>query len=327
MLKLGKREIMNVLITGSAGFLGSHLAKRFLDRGCRVVGVDNFSSSSRDSAHHRQLLANHNYLFIKHDITHDFKNLMLGFVPKLIFNFACPASPPIYQKIPIETLMTCTLGVKNVLDIAMACKSTLVHASTSEVYGDPTISPQPESYRGNVNCWGPRANYDEGKRCAETLIYEYQKFGVDARLVRIFNTYGPNMDPNDGRVVSNLLVQALKGEPLTIYGDGSQTRSFCYVDDLIDGIIKLAELDENPMRPINLGNPGEYTVLELANQVLKLTGKDLGIVNRPFPVDDPLQRKPDITLAREILGWEPKVNLIDGLQNTYDHFAGVLNVS
>jgi UDP-glucuronate decarboxylase len=222
--------------------------------------------------------------------------------------------------------MTCTYGVKNILDVALKHGARVVHASTSEVYGDPDVSPQTENYRGNVNCWGPRSNYDEGKRAAESFIYEYIKLGVDARVVRIFNTYGPNMDPNDGRVVSNLLVQAIKDEPLTIYGDGSQTRSFCYVDDLIRGITSLANVDERPAGPINIGNPNEFTILDLAKKISTLTGRQLPIVNKPFPQDDPKQRRPDITLAKELLNWEPTIQLDEGLTKTYDYFRSVVGV-
>lgn len=320
---------MNVLITGASGFLGSHLANYYLNSGCTVVGIDNFSSSNRNSHHHNALLRKKNYYFYEHDITElNRSSKKLMDIPTkfdLIMNFACPASPPRYQQIPVETMMTCTLGVKNILDLARKHESVVVHASTSEVYGDPTFSPQPESYRGNVNCWGPRSNYDEGKRSAEALAFDYQnKFGVDVRLVRIFNTYGPSMDPSDGRVVSNLLVQAINNQPLTIYGDGSQTRSFCYVDDLINAITKMAGLSKNPNTPINIGNPGEYTILELAKMVSRLSGKELLIQTKPFPTDDPMQRCPDITLAKSILGWEPTVNLETGLLNTYEYFKYVL---
>lgn len=318
---------MNVIITGSAGFLGSHLAAHYLSRGDRVVGIDNFSSSSRLSRHHKQLVGNHNYFFLRKDIADDYDKIgkyLDGFHPELILNFACPASPPIYQKIPVETMMTCTYGVKNMLDVALKHGARIVHASTSEVYGDPDVSPQSESYRGNVNCWGPRSNYDEGKRVAESFIYEYRKLGLDARVVRIFNTYGPHMDPNDGRVVSNLLTQSINGEKLTIYGDGSQTRSFCYVDDLIRGIVALAEVETAPDAPVNIGNPNEFTIKELAQQVNALVGKELEITHMPFPQDDPKQRRPDITKAKELLSWEPQVQLAEGLAKTYNYFLNVL---
>lgn len=320
---------MNVLITGASGFLGSHLANYYLDRDHTVIGVDNFSSSSRNSRHHLELLNRQKYYFYEHDITElkrDCKRLS-DFPMKfdLILNFACPASPPRYQQIPIETLMTCTVGFKNILDVAWKHNAVVVHASTSEIYGDPTISPQSESYRGNVNCWGPRANYDEGKRSAEALAFDYQnKRGVDVRLVRIFNTYGPAMDPDDGRVVSNLLVRAIENAPLSIYGDGSQTRSFCYVDDLITAITKMAALTKNPNTPINIGNPTEFTILQLAEKVKQVSGKILPIHFKSLPVDDPLQRKPDITLAKKILDWEPKIDLDTGLRKTYEYFQSSL---
>jgi UDP-glucuronate decarboxylase len=244
----------------------------------------------------------------------------------VIYNFACPASPPRYQSMPIETMMTCVIGTKNVLDLALEHNAVVVHASTSEVYGDPDVSPQPEKYRGLVNSFGPRACYDEGKRAAEALCYDYiHKFNLDVRIVRIFNTYGPNMDPDDGRVISNFINQALRGGPLTIYGDGSQTRSFCYVDDLVDGIVKLAAINNDQRlwsRPINLGNPDEFTIAELARMVTERY-PDVKIVHRDLPADDPLQRKPDITTAKNVLVWEPRVQLSYGLDRTIEYFKKI----
>jgi UDP-glucuronate decarboxylase len=241
----------------------------------------------------------------------------------VIYNFACPASPPRYQTTPIKTTMTCTIGVKNILDIAREDSAVVVHASTSEVYGDPDITPQPESYRGRVNPYGPRSCYDEGKRTAEALCYDYLNLGVDARLVRIFNTYGPHMDPQDGRVVSNFINQALEGKPLTIYGDGSQTRSFCYVDDLISAIISMGRLRDNPRTPVNVGNPNEFTMKQLAELVEKKVASSSGAVYKELPVDDPKQRRPDISLARSLLGWEPKVQLEEGLDKTIEYFRQI----
>lgn len=332
---------MRVIITGAAGFLGSHLALYHVSRGDHVLGLDNFSSSKPGSRHLNELIRL-GCMFEDCDITTDqvFMHAraftsVTGGVDR-IYNFACPASPPIYQSIPVETLMTCVVGTKNVLDIARFCKSVVVHASTSEVYGDPSCSPQDELYRGNVNSYGPRSCYDEGKRAAEALMFDYlHKHGVDARLVRIFNTYGPNMDPNDGRVVSNFICQALRGEKLTIYGDGSQTRSFCYVDDLISGIVALGDLPANPMTPINLGNPVEFTMKQLAQHVIyhvKAAGggmpSDLNIdqfvTYKDLPTDDPTQRRPDISLAWSLLKWKPSVHLATGILRTVPYFASVV---
>ena len=310
----------NVLIAGSAGFLGSHLAMKHLSQGDLVFGLDNFSSSSPSSKHHSKIQnENKNYFFRRHDITKD--NLHELFENKhwdVIYSFACPASPPRYQEIPVETMMTCVLGTKNLLDLASE-KTVVVHASTSEVYGDPSISPQKESYRGNVNSYGPRSCYDEGKRAAEALCFDYaNKYGIDVRLVRIFNTYGPHMDIRDGRVITNFIDQALQGKPLTVYGDGSQTRSFCYVDDLIDGITKLASLEKNPQIPINIGNPHEFTIMQLAEKLQSLFSVKIEYL--PLPIDDPLQRKPDITLAQNVLEWNPKIQLSEGLDRTIEYF-------
>lgn len=321
-----------VLVTGAAGFLGSHLMLHHLEAGDNVLGIDNFCSSSPTSKHVAAISGFKNGLLVRADITVEddllnacnrFMDAKLGRKFDLILNFACPASPPIYQSMPVETLMTCTLGTKNILDIARVCNSRVVHASTSEVYGDPTISPQAEAYRGSVNSYGPRSCYDEGKRAAEALCYDYlNKHKVDARLIRIFNTYGPNMHPDDGRVVSNFICQALQRKPLTVYGDGSQTRSLCYVDDLIKGIVLLSSLDENPKIPINLGNPHEFTMNELANEVIKLL--DGHVKFEALPIDDPCQRRPDISLAKELLGWSPDVHLGEGLAKTIEHFKGIV---
>jgi len=334
----------NVLITGVAGFLGSHLALHHLEAGDYVVGVDCFYSSSPESKHLEKLLYTKRWsnriAVVKQDICnpdvqHDVDVAFYSFEDSqrdidVIYNFACPASPPKYQSMPVETLMTCTLGVKNILDIARVNKDvTVVHASTSEVYGDPSHSPQKETYWGNVNSFGPRSCYDEGKRAAEALCYDYlHKYDVDVRLVRIFNTYGPHMDQNDGRVISNFIVQALQGKPLTIYGDGSQTRSFCYADDLINGIIKLAEAANNPLHPVNIGNPHEFTMLELAEKInRKIRGDSGEIVFMSLPKDDPTQRRPDITVAQELLGWTPYVQLDQGLDKTIEYFRKVIDIS
>jgi len=322
----------NVLLTGAAGFLGSHIAMHHLQMGDKVLGIDNFSSSKNDSKHVKALIAKGLKLY-EGDISKE-DDLWLGYSEfrdeysevkfDLIYNCACPASPPIYQSIPIETMMTCTLGVKNILDIARAHKCIMVHASTSEVYGDPLTSPQREIDRGNVNSFGVRSCYDEGKRAAEALCHDYlHKYDVDVRLVRIFNTYGPQMQADDGRVVSNFICQALRGEKITIYGDGKQTRSFCYVDDLIRGIISMGEIANNPMHPINLGNPHEFTINELANFVQKMIGKQR-IVYLDLPKDDPTRRCPDITSAITTLGWSPYISLDKGLERTIDYFKSVI---
>ena len=302
-----------------------------------MLGIDNHSSSRENSFHVNMIKSlcgpQNMSLFAKADITErgtrgidgvisDYLSWIPGRKFDVIYNFACPASPPKYQSIPIQTMMTCTVGLMNVLEIAKKHRSVVVHASTSEIYGDPAVNPQPESYRGNVNSYGPRSCYDEGKRAAEALCYDYrQVHGVDARLVRIFNTYGPHMDPHDGRVVSNFICQALRGEQLTVYGDGSQTRSFCYVDDLIRGIVAMGSLEKNPETPVNLGNPGEFTVRQLAEKVThKVFGNETPVVYMPLPKDDPTQRKPDITLAQSLLGWRPEVLLDEGLNRTVEYF-------
>lgn len=320
-----------IVITGAAGFIGSHLANYYVSAGCRVLGLDNYSSSDYDSIHAQQLRKSGNCELLECDVTSkadidaSWDCFSKGKFKKIdvIMNFACPASPPRYQAMPVETMMTCTLGVRNVLKFAGEHGAVVVHASTSEVYGDPKVSPQKESYRGHVNSYGPRACYDEGKRAAEALCYDYyNKFGLDVRLARIFNTYGRHMHPDDGRVVSNFICQALRGEPLTIYGNGSQTRSFCYVTDLVRGVVSLANLGANPQSPVNLGNSEEFTILELAQKVIaKLDGK---LVHGDFPVDDPLQRKPDTSLAKKLLDWEPRVQLDEGLDMTIDYFRSML---
>lgn len=314
-----------VIVTGAAGFLGSHLAKYHLEAGDQVLGIDDFSSSDSKSRHLADLKSYENFNFLVCDISQPLPYTVNTWRATLIYNFACPASPPRYQEMPIHTMMTCVAGTRQMLSIASAEGATLVHASTSEVYGDPEVSPQSESYRGCVNSYGPRSCYDEGKRAAETLCYDYlHKHGTDARLVRIFNTYGPHMDPYDGRVVTNLVRQALKDEPLTVYGDGRQTRSFCYVDDLIRGIVALGALTENPRTPVNVGNPTEFTIMELATEVRQKTGCRQAFHYRPLPTDDPMQRCPDITLAKKLLGWEPRVQLSEGLDRTIDYLKTVL---
>ncbi len=304
---------MRILITGGAGFLGSHLSDRMLADGHEVVCIDNLFTGTKGNIAH--LLSNPNFEFVRHDVIDPYK-----FEVDQIYNLACPASPPHYQYNPIKTTKTSVMGAINCLGLAKRVRARVFQASTSEVYGDPAVHPQPESYWGNVNPIGKRSCYDEGKRCAETLFFDYHRENkVDIRVVRIFNTYGPRMHPNDGRVVSNFIVQAIKGEDITMYGDGQQTRSFCYVDDLIEGFVRLMNQTET-VGPINLGNPGEFTMLELAENVLKLTKSKSKIVHKPLPMDDPRQRKPDITLAKKYLKWEPKVPLAEGLKKTIAYF-------
>jgi UDP-glucuronate decarboxylase len=304
---------MRILITGGAGFLGSHLCDRLLQDGHEVVAIDNFFTGRKSNLAH---LAGHpRFELVRHDIIDHFK-----FEVDQIYNLACPASPPHYQYNPIKTIKTSILGAINCLGLAKRVRARVFQASTSEIYGDPKVHPQPESYWGHVNPIGKRSCYDEGKRCAETLFFDYHReHGVDIRVVRIFNTYGPRMLADDGRVVSNFIVQALKGAPLGIYGDGSQTRSFCYVDDLIEGFVRFMGQTET-VGPMNLGNPGEFTMLELAQHVLKLTKSKSKIVFQPLPPDDPKQRQPDITLAKKVLHWEPKVPLDEGLKRTIAYF-------
>ena len=304
---------MRILVTGGAGFLGSHLCDRLLADGHEVICIDNLFTGSKANIAH--LAGNPNFEFVRHDIIDPFK-----YEVDQIYNLACPASPPHYQYNPIKTIKTSVIGAINCLGLAKRVKARVFQASTSEVYGDPAVHPQPESYWGNVNPIGKRSCYDEGKRCAETLFFDYHRENkVDIRVVRIFNTYGPRMHPNDGRVVSNFIVQALKGENLTIYGEGTQTRSFCYVDDLIEGFVRLMNQTET-VGPVNLGNPGEFTMLGLAEQVLKLTKSKSKIIHKPLPSDDSKQRRPDITLAKKILKWEPKVELAEGLKKTIAYF-------
>jgi UDP-glucuronate decarboxylase len=298
--------------------LGSHLADRLLADGYDVIGVDNLFTGSKRNLEH---LRDHpRFEFVRHDVT-----FPLYLEVDLIFNLACPASPYWYQKDPVQTLKTSVHGAINMLGLAKRTGATIVQASTSEVYGDPAVSPQPESYWGNVNPIGPRSCYDEGKRAAETLFHDYRRqHGVDARIARIFNTYGPRMAANDGRVVSNFVVQALQGEALTIYGDGSQTRSFCFVDDLIEGLVRLGTLESAPDGPINLGNEREVTIAEIADLVLAMTGSSRGVERLPLPQDDPVRRRPDTARAREILGWEATVPLEVGLPSTIEYFRSVL---
>lgn len=309
----------NILVTGGAGFLGSHLCERLLKDGCNVLCVDNFYSGVRDNISH---LANHpNFEVIRHDVS-----LPLYVEVDEIYNLACPASPPHYQWDPVQTTKTSVLGAINMLGLAKRLKAKIFQASTSEVYGDPEVHPQPEEYWGNVNPIGIRSCYDEGKRCAETLFFDYQRqHGTAIKVARIFNTYGPRMHPNDGRVVSNFIVQAIQGEDITIYGDGSQTRSFCYVDDLIEGFIRLMNSADDVTGPINLGNPGEFTIRELAEKIIALTGTKSKLIMKPLPQDDPKQRQPDITLAKKHLDWQPSVKLDDGLKKTIEYFKTVIS--
>jgi len=304
---------MRILVTGGAGFLGSHLCERLLKDGSEVICLDNFFTGRKVNIDH--LLPNSRFELVRHDVTDPFK-----FEVDQIYNLACPASPPHYQYNPIKTTKTSVMGAINCLGLAKRVKARVFQASTSEVYGDPAVHPQPESYWGNVNPIGRRSCYDEGKRVAETLFFDYHRENkVDIRIVRIFNTYGPRMHPNDGRVVSNFIVQALRGEDLTVYGDGAQTRSFCYVDDLIEGFVRLMNQDKT-VGPVNIGNPGEFTMLQLAELTLKLVGGSSKIVHKPLPTDDPKQRRPDITLAQSVLKWQPTVELEEGLQRTIAYF-------
>jgi len=303
-----------VLVTGGAGFLGSHLCERLLSERCDILCVDNFFTGTRNNIDH--LIANPSFELMRHDITYP-----LHVEVDEIYNLACPASPIHYQFDPVQTVKTSVLGAFNILGLAKRTKARVLQASTSEVYGDPNVHPQPESYWGHVNSIGPRSCYDEGKRCAETLFFDYHRqHKMDIRVVRIFNTYGPRMHPNDGRVVSNFIVQALLGEDITIYGDGRQTRSFCYVDDLIDGVVRMMNNTTGFTGPVNVGNPREFTIIDLAKTILKLTESRSTLVFRELPRDDPRQRKPDITLALNELGWMPSVELEEGLAKTIDYF-------
>ena len=306
---------MRILVTGGAGFLGSHLCDRLLKDGHEVVCIDNLFTGRKQNIAH--LLGNANFEFVRHDIIDPFK-----YEVDQIYNLACPASPPHYQYNPIKTIKTNVQGAINCLGLAKRMRARVFQASTSEVYGDPAVHPQPESYWGNVNPIGRRSCYDEGKRCAETLFFDYHRENkVDIRVIRIFNTYGPRMHEADGRVVSNFIVQALRGDDITIYGDGSQTRSFCYVDDLIEGFVRFMAQTET-VGPMNLGNPGEFTMLQLAELAVKLVGGKSKIVHKPLPADDPKQRQPDITLAKRVLKWEPQVPLEEGLKRTIAYFRG-----
>lgn len=307
-----------ILVTGGAGFLGSHLCKRLLDEGNEVVCVDNFFTGRKVNTHH--LLDNKNFEILRHDVT-----FPLFVEVDQIYNLACPASPVHYQFDPVQTTKTSVIGAINMLGLAKRLKIRILQASTSEVYGDPEIHPQPESYKGSVSTIGIRACYDEGKRCAETLFFDYHRqHKVDIKVMRIFNTYGPHMHPNDGRVVSNFIVQAIKGEDITIFGDGMQTRSFCYVDDLIEGMYRLMNSRQGFTGPVNIGNPGEFTMIELAQKILQLTGSKSQLKYLPLPQDDPMQRKPVIDLAKKELGWEPKVQLEEGLKKTIAYFEKVV---
>lgn len=307
-----------VLVSGGAGFLGSHLCERLLSEGNYVICMDNLFTGSKDNIEH--LMRNPDFEFICHDVTEP-----IYVDVDRIYNLACPASPPHYQYDPIKTAKTSVYGAINMLGLAKHCNARILQASTSEVYGDPLVHPQPESYRGNVNTIGIRSCYDEGKRMAETLFFDYHRqHDVDIKVIRIFNTYGPRMNPQDGRVVSNFIVQALKGEDITIYGDGTQTRSFCYVDDLIEGMVRMMDSRDGFTGPVNLGNPGEFTMKQLAELVLSATGSKSGIVYRELPSDDPTQRKPVIDLAMKELGWKPTIKLEDGLKRTIEYFKTII---
>jgi UDP-glucuronate decarboxylase len=304
---------MRILVTGGAGFIGSYLCERLLTEGHHVVCLDNFFTGRRENVEH--LIDHHGFEILRHDVTEP-----LFIDVDQIYNLACPASPIHYQYNPVKTVKSNVLGAINMLVLAKRLRARILQASTSEVYGDPTVHPQPESYWGNVNPIGPRSCYDEGKRVAETLMMDYyRQDNVDIRIARIFNTYGPRMAENDGRVVSNFIVQAIRGQELTVYGSGEQTRSFCYVDELVDGLIRLMNV-EGRHEPVNLGNPVEFTIRQLADEVSRIVGGDVRVTYRPLPTDDPTQRKPDITRAREWLGWEPKIHLAEGLERTVDFF-------
>ncbi|MCB1505286.1 MAG: SDR family oxidoreductase [Hyphomicrobiaceae bacterium] len=315
-MKISNRK--RVMVTGGAGFLGSHLCERLLNEGCDVLCVDNFYSGTKDNVTH--LLSNPNFELMRHDVT-----FPLYVEVDEIYNLACPASPIHYQRDPVQTTKTSVHGAINMLGLAKRTKARIFQASTSEVYGDPEVHPQRESYWGRVNPIGIRSCYDEGKRCAETLFFDYNRqHSLDIKVVRIFNTYGPRMHPNDGRVVSNFIVQALRGDDITIYGDGQQTRSFCYVDDLIEGFVRMMASPPNFTGPVNMGNPGEFTIQELAESILSMVGGSSKLVYEPLPGDDPKQRQPDISLAREQFGWEPKIPLRQGLEKTIAYFQKFL---
>ena len=307
-----------ILVTGGAGFLGSHLCERLVSEKHDVVCLDNFFTGTKSNITH--LLGKSNFELIRHDLVHP-----IFLEVDEIYNLACPASPIYYQYNPVKTVKTSVMGAINMLGLAKRVKAKILQASTSEIYGNPTVHPQKEDYWGNVNSIGPRSCYDEGKRCAETLFFDYHRQNkVNIRVVRIFNTYGPRMHPNDGRVVSNFIVQALTNQDITVYGDGSQTRSFCYSNDMIEGLTRMMNVPDNFSGPVNLGNPEEFTIFELAQKILKITGSRSEIVFKPLPQDDPLQRQPDISLAEEKLGWSPKVSLEEGLKKTIDYFDDLL---
>ncbi|MBQ5706017.1 MAG: SDR family oxidoreductase [Bacteroidaceae bacterium] len=308
-----------ILVTGGAGFIGSHLCERLLNEGNDVICLDNYFTGSKDNIRH--LISNDHFELVRHDITKPYTAEV-----DEIYNLACPASPVHYQYDAVKTIQTCVIGSMNMLGLAKQVRAKILQASTSEVYGDPTIHPQVESYWGNVNPIGIRSCYDEGKRCAETLFMDYHRQNnLRIKIVRIFNTYGPRMSMNDGRVVSNFIVQALRGEDITIYGDGKQTRSFQYVDDLVEGMIRMMNTDDTFTGPVNIGNPGEFTMLELAEKVIELTGSKSKIIFQPLPQDDPRQRKPDISVAqRELSGWQPEIQLTEGLQRTIDYFKKIV---
>ncbi len=309
-----------VLVTGGAGFLGSHLCDRLIDRGDEVICVDNFFTGSKNNIRH--LIGNPRFELIRHDIVHP-----LYVEADRIFNLACPASPEAYQFNPIKTIKTSTVGMVNIMGLAKRCGARVLHASTSEVYGDPLVHPQTEDYWGHVNPIGPRSCYDEGKRIAESLLMNYHEaHGTEIRIIRIFNTYGPRMAPDDGRVISNFITQALRGDDITVYGDGTQTRSFCYVSDLIEGMLRLMDQDDHT-GPVNIGNPVENTMLELAEAIIKATESSSKIVHRPLPKDDPQKRCPDITRARTWLGWEPQIKLADGLKDTIRWYAKLIDAN
>lgn len=308
-----------ILVTGGAGFLGSHLCERLLQQGHEVLCVDNFYTGAK--ANVVALLSNPHFELLRHDVT-----FPLYVEVDEIYNLACPASPTHYQFDPVQTTKTSVHGAINMLGLAKRVKAKILQASTSEVYGDPEIHPQTEDYWGRVNPIGIRSCYDEGKRCAETLFFDYHRqHGLNIKVARIFNTYGPRMHPGDGRVVSNFIVQALQGQPITLFGDGSQTRSFCYVDDLIEGLIRLMNAPDDVTGPVNIGNPGEFTILQLAEKVIELTGSRSAIVRKPLPSDDPTQRQPDITLAQQLLNWSPTIDLEQGLKRTIEYFDQLLS--
>ena len=307
-----------VLVTGGAGFLGSHLCERLLADGCEVVCLDNFFTGRKRNIAH--LLDNPDFELLRHDLAHQ-----IFIETDEIYNLACPASPVHYQYNPVKTVKTSVLGAIHMLGLAKRVKAKILQASTSEVYGDPDVHPQTEDYRGNVNPIGPRACYDEGKRCAETLFFDYHRQNrVNIRVVRIFNTYGPRMHPDDGRVVSNFIMQALRDADITVCGDGQQTRSFCYIDDLVEGLVRMMETPHDVIGPINLGNPQETTILELAGRIVEMTGSRSKVVHSAVPVDDPMRRRPNIDLARKVLGWAPRISLEEGLGATIEYFEGVI---